>query len=240
MGAAPGPWYLTGHSKGGNLAVYAAAGAGEDLQKEIAAVRSFDGPGFLEETVSGAAFAGILPRTRTVVPESSVIGVLLEHAEEFDVVESRGVSVFQHDIYQWEVLRDDFRPVAKRTNSSRFVDRTMRDFLYSMTPEQREKGPDALFRLLGAGDSRTVADAFSGRGMVSMLRELKEMDPESRETLTECFRMLRASAKDALPLLLEHLREKGARSGGALRTDGNTRGSGEKDPASAGGGGSGI
>ena len=210
MEAAPGPWYLTGHSKGGNLAVYAAAGAGEEKQRRIAAVRSFDGPGFLEDTVSGDAFAGILPRTRTVVPESSVIGVLLEHAEEFDVVESRGVSVFQHDIYQWEVLRDDFRPVAERTSSSRFVDRTMRDFLYSMTPEQREKGTDALFRLLGAGDSRTLADVFSGRGMVSMLRELKGMDPESRETLTRCFRMLKASAKESLPLLLERLSRRRA------------------------------
>ena len=45
------------------LAVYAAARAGEEKQKQIAAVRSFDGPGFLEDTVSGEAFAGILPRT---------------------------------------------------------------------------------------------------------------------------------------------------------------------------------
>ena len=47
----PGSLRVGGHSKGGNLAVYAAAFCERDVQDRVLAVYSNDGPGFQEETL---------------------------------------------------------------------------------------------------------------------------------------------------------------------------------------------
>ena len=83
--ALPGVLRLCGHSKGGNLAVYAAAFCEPDVQERIAAVRSFDGPGFQQAVTEREAFHRVIDRVRTYVPRASVIGLLLEHEEDYTV-----------------------------------------------------------------------------------------------------------------------------------------------------------
>ena len=46
-----GPILLTGHSKGGNLAVYAAMNAEDEIKDRVERIYSLDGPGFPEEVV---------------------------------------------------------------------------------------------------------------------------------------------------------------------------------------------
>lgn len=69
---------VVGHSKGGNLAVYAAAEASADVQERIIAVHSYDGPGFDDAYLASDGFRRIAGRVSKRVPEGSIIGMLFE------------------------------------------------------------------------------------------------------------------------------------------------------------------
>lgn len=201
-----GKLLLAGHSKGGNLAVYAAAFSDKEIQNRIVAVRSFDGPGFDKEALSGDHFNSIMPRTRTILPQSSVIGMLLEHEEDFSIVESRSVSILQHNVYFWEVARSGFLSVEELTNSSRFIDDTLTSWVRDMPDDLREKMIDGVFAVLTASEGRTFSDLLSGRNALAVFKAASGLDDETRQVLSEAFQILKASAKNSLPALIERLK----------------------------------
>lgn len=65
---------LAGHSKGGNLAVYAASQLDPLLQKNIVAVYTFDAPGLHKELTETAGYQNMMERTKVFVPQGSIIG----------------------------------------------------------------------------------------------------------------------------------------------------------------------
>ena len=102
------PLRLGGHSKGGNLAVFAASRSGPLIQQRILEVYNNDGPGFTRYMMGDPGYLTMVPQIKTYIPQSSVIGMLLEHEEPYTVVKSRTVSLLQHDPYSWEVMGRDW------------------------------------------------------------------------------------------------------------------------------------
>ena len=89
--------WVGGHSKGGNLAVYAAAMCEPNVQERIEVVYCNDGPGFLGTFLTTSGFQRILPKIQRFVPEASVIGMILEHGDEPTVISSSQKGILQHD-----------------------------------------------------------------------------------------------------------------------------------------------
>ena len=104
------PLRLCGHSKGGNLAVFAAVKAEESIRNRIREIYNHDGPGFTAFVMEDPAYKEIAPRTRTIVPQSSVIGMLLEHEEPYTIIRSKQIGLLQHDPYSWDILGPNFVP----------------------------------------------------------------------------------------------------------------------------------
>lgn len=196
--ALPGSLRLCGHSKGGNLAVYAAAFCGDGIQSRIVAVRNFDGPGFQDSVTAQPDFQRVLGRTRTFLPRSSVIGMLLEHDEAFTVVESAGAGIAQHNLYLWEVRRDGFQEVQQVSGSSQLIDRTLKDWLANMAPDQREKVVNGVFSALEASQADTVREVRE-RGKLAALRAIFDQDEETRRLTLSAVRILYQSLKRSLP-----------------------------------------
>ena len=95
-----------GHSKGGNLSVYASAFAPADVQKRIITSYNNDGPGFMHDVISSDGYKALVPKIYTIVPQSSLVGMLLENTANLHVVESSGSNgVQQHNPYTWSVLK---------------------------------------------------------------------------------------------------------------------------------------
>ncbi len=99
-----GDFYLGGHSKGGNLAVYAAAHLTPEDQQRIIAVYNNDGPGFLANIIEKEGYQRIIHKVTTFIPQSSVAGILLEHEEKFQIIRSNETGLMQHNAFSWEVL----------------------------------------------------------------------------------------------------------------------------------------
>ena len=167
-----GPIRLAGHSKGGNLAVYAAAKATEELQDRILSVHNHDGPGFHSEMLRSPGYRAILPRVRTFVPQSSVVGMLLEHEEPYTVVRSRQLSLLQHEPYSWEVQGGDFVRMEEVDDSSRFVDQTIKQWLSTTSMEERNAFVDAVYELLTLGQIDDLREVILPKNVLRYLRML--------------------------------------------------------------------
>ena len=186
-----------GHSKGGNLAVYSAAFASESVQDLIERVYNFDGPGFDGSVISAPGYRRISPKLSTLVPQSSVVGMLLEHEEKYTIVKSRGQNLRQHDTASWELDRSGFIQVESVTTASRFVDYTLKGWMTELPPDRREKFCDAVYQILKDTDANTLRDI--GRNKYSSLRKIilsiRSLDEQTRQDINYCLRLLLKSAK---------------------------------------------
>ena len=168
-----GPIWVVGHSKGGNLAVYAAACAQPELQERIVAVHNHDGPGFFRAMMQTPGYRAILGRTHTFLPQSSVVGMLLEHEEPYTVVKSRQVSLLQHDPYSWEVQGGDFIRMEEISENSRFLDRTIKTWLDGQTMAERNEFVDAVYELLSLGQEEDLRRVILPRNVLRYLKTLR-------------------------------------------------------------------
>ena len=105
--------YLTGHSKGGNLAVYAAAKAERTVQDRLLMVFSFDGPGLDDETIASEGYRHVEPLIRSYVPSDSIVGMLMNYYPKYCVVQSNSFSILQHDPFNWKLAGNHFLEAEK-------------------------------------------------------------------------------------------------------------------------------
>lgn len=191
------PMRLCGHSKGGNLAVFAAARSSPMIQQWILAVFSNDGPGFSDYMMGDPGYLAMVPRIRTFVPQSSLIGMIMEHEEPFTIIHSSQVGgIMQHDLFTWEVMGKEFLPVEEITADSRFIRRTIRNWLDSMDQEARSRMVEALFGLLTTGDVSHLSEVLHPKNVRNYLKTLGA-DQETRKILGSEFQALIEAARKA-------------------------------------------
>jgi len=193
-----GPLYLGGHSKGGNLAVFAAALCPPKVRDRIRAVYNNDGPGFTDRVLTSPGYQELLTRMHTFVPQSSVIGMLLEHEETYTVVKSRHIGIFQHDPFTWEVLGGDFVRMEEVTAGSRITDRALKSWVAGLSSLQRSRIVDTVFELMSANDIDYTEQLRQPANLLAILRTLKDTDWDTRRLLADALGKLVRSAADAL------------------------------------------
>ena len=193
------PMILGGHSKGGNLAAYAGIFAPDEVQERIACVYNFDGPGFNETLLNTSEFRKMDMRIHTFVPQTSVVGILMWHAEPFMVVESDGVGVLQHNPYSWQVMGGHFIMLAERTRESHLAEKTLKSWLADLSAEERKRFIDGVYSVLSVSDGRNVADLFEPKNVRAILRAVSSMDEETKSAIFDVFKRLGNSLRESLP-----------------------------------------
>lgn len=192
--------YTGGHSKGGNLAVYAAAFCKASVKARIRAVYCHDAPGFQPEVLESAAYRGIEARIQSFVPQTSIIGMLLSHSERYRVVHSNQHGLMQHDPYTWEVKDGSFVYVDGVNRTSKTIDRTVKVWVDSMDKAQQERFFDAVFALLSATEEETVAGLVRTwyKSAPQILKSFQNEDEETREMMKKTLNLLFAAAQNAV------------------------------------------
>ena len=180
-----GPIRLGGHSKGGNLAVWAAVHARDAVRDRIVMAYSNDGPGFPAEVVASAAYQLMADRTITLIPESSVVGMLLKHDDRFITIKSNNKGIFQHHPFSWDVTRGAFTRVSSRSAARMAHDAALRDRLDALTAVQKQALVEGLFSVLEASGAHTVTEITRDglKAGAAMLRSLQGLDDETRAQL---------------------------------------------------------
>ena len=190
----PGPVTLGGHSKGGNLAAAGACLCPGKVRDRIGRVYSFDGPGFGPYLLARPGYQELRTRIRSLVPQSSVVGLLLGHEEPCAVVASDQEGLLQHNPYSWQVLGPGFIRVEGVDAGSRMIDRRLKGWLAGLTCQQRETVAGTLYELLSSGDARTVKEALQPANLVSALRAALGADPKDLLTVAASLARLGGAA----------------------------------------------
>lgn len=191
--------YVCGHSKGGNLAMYASFFCREKVQRRICAVRNLDGPGFIEEVLEKDGPKGILSRTKTYVPQSSVVGMLLSHEEPYYVVHSRNYALMQHHLNSWEIRRGEPVGDGGTTESSQLIDRTLKQWISEMTIEQRGELIDGFYEVISKADATTLSELTRGKSTVAMIKAMSRLDGEKKVLFRTAYKIFKQSLKQSLP-----------------------------------------
>ena len=195
-----GPLYVGGHSKGGNLAVYAAAFCKAPVRERIREVFSFDGPGFRESVTEDERYRSILPRVRIVLPEGSVVGVLQSNKDEKTIVKSRAVGTHQHTPYAWEVRGPGFETVPCRTPASQRFSAVLEEWLPRVSDEQRRRVLEGIFDALSADGAVTFSDLSeaSPASVGRVYLALRRRDPAIKKETRDALKKLVSALKDVL------------------------------------------
>ena len=193
------PLYVGGHSKGGNLAMYAAAFCDPAVKARIRAVYSNDGPGFNSTVTDTPEYRAILPVARQIIPEASLIGILLSTQAERTVIRSSAEGIQQHNPNTWEVEGTAFVPAAQR-DSSQMAGETVELWLSRLTPQERENLTSAIFDTLDSAGVDTLPElgANPWASYNAMMRSLLEMDADRRSEVLGTWKKLAASTGEVV------------------------------------------
>lgn len=200
---------IGGHSKGGNIAVYAATFVSNEIKDRIINVYNNDGPGFCEDVIETPEYQETIKKVHTYIPQSSIIGRLMNHKEKYTVVESVQKGIMQHDLYSWQVLGKEFVTLKELTDGSEFVDKTIKGWLENVEPAKREQVIDVVFDILNATDAQTMKELKSnwfsnGRAIMT---SYKNIDNETKDmiwqTLNALFKIAKNNIFEDFPKLPE-------------------------------------
>jgi hypothetical protein len=190
--------FVGGHSKGGNLAMYAAVHCGSAYRYRIRSVFNHDGPGFCDNTLSTPEYLEMRERIHTFLPASSIVAVLLEHDDNYKIVKSEANGLLQHDPYSWQILGPDFAYTTERTAFGKETEAIIDRFVNELSPARRRQFGEALFTVLESTGQETLSGIAGNKlqSLKSVMRSFAELDPPVREILQEALSALKDSMKE--------------------------------------------
>lgn len=195
----PGDIRVGGHSKGGNLAVYAGVMCDGRVARRILKIYSHDGPGFRPDTLDSKRLAKMMPLISKTVPEMSVIGMILEQNIQHRVVKCNSFGIMQHSPYNWRIKDDGFITAEGLSPTSIYLHDTFSTWIDGLDDEQAATFVDALFgqfEAMGKKDNMIFTPSDIGKAAVA----LRDMDPEMREVLLKTLsELIGASFKSLSP-----------------------------------------
>ncbi len=188
------PLRLGGHSKGGNLAAYAAIHLPARLQnKRLVAAYNNDGPGFDKSVLASEGFVRVREKIHTYIPESSIVGMLLEHTEDYTVIDSSNRSLLQHEPLSWKVRGPRFIALKEQSEAAQLSDTVIRDWLADLSMAERQEFVESVYSILSVGGKNKTLDDLRNGGLsggVALLKEYIGADEKKKEIISELLRRL--------------------------------------------------
>lgn len=197
----PNPIRVGGHSKGGNLAVYAAVAAEEKIQDRILGVYCNDGPGYNENVKPIERYERIRDRIHAFVPQSSIVGMLLLHLEDYKIIRSTASGIMQHDPYSWEIKGGQFVEEPQLKEDSKFTEVVLKKWLSELSTQDRKVLINALFDIISAADVKTFGSEMwlsLVQNPLTYLNAIQNMDESDRNLVSSALGSL---AKTALGMI---------------------------------------
>ncbi len=146
-----GKIYIGGHSKGGNLAVYAAMTEGYKHRDRVVRIHNFDGPGFLEEYVKTTEYQTMAKIVENYNPKASIVGMIMFRDDDCVIVESSEKGLMQHTGISWQVKGTHFVTADSFENFSMVFSQANKTWINGISEEERELFIEIVFRILRDG-----------------------------------------------------------------------------------------
>lgn len=168
--------YIGGHSKGGNLAMYAAMNTNFFRRKAIKQVYNFDGPGFLKIDYK---FQRMKNKILNYFPESSVIGRFLYNDAPINTIVSKKMGIKSHNIYNWGIESNDFLYGVLTKNSNNFHNACLH-ILENLAPDKRKIIVDYLYSIMTKSKVRNIKN-LSIEDIRKMINHVPKITKEEKK-----------------------------------------------------------
>jgi hypothetical protein len=191
---------IGGHSKGGNLAMYAAIYTSDEVKNRIKEVYNNDGPGFEKDIIESNNYKSLSGKIHTYIPQSSIVGRLLFHDKNYIVVNSTQVSILQHDVYTWQLKGTKLEHLENVDKSSIMIDTTISSWLNELDVNQREEFVNTLYEILTSTKLTTIPEFTNNwfYNVRKILESYKNISPKSKETINKTLELLFKSGKNTI------------------------------------------
>ena len=150
--------YLTGHSKGGNLALYSGIFTTDEIKKRIIKVYNLDGPGFELNRIKEENLENIVDKIVNIYPQNSTVGMIFEHYGKTKIVKSNERGLLQHNGFSWLIDSNKFVKSTLLKNSQKFHD-DLNNLVLSMNEIERERMTNSFYQFVKTVDLNTLVEA---------------------------------------------------------------------------------
>ena len=185
---------VAGHSKGGNLAVYAASQIQSELQDKISTVYTYDAPGLQAHLTETTGYQDVIPKIHRFVPQGSVIGMMLEVPDTPIVVKSTALGgIAQHSTFSWQTEGHHFVQLEAISSESLQIKDTLKEWVDSVPDEELELYFDLFFGTILESGINSINE-LSSKNAIDHVRQLvsqaQTLEPEQVEILKNLTQLL--------------------------------------------------
>ena len=194
MDALPGQFILTGHSKGGNLASYAASQIEPEYQERIQSIYSYDAPGLNHSVITSQGYQTISDKIKRYIPQGSIVGMMLETPKQAQIVKSTAIGgLAQHDTFSWQISDQTFVLLDNLNPDSLQVDKTLKNWVDSVSYEELKDFFDLFFGLIldaGISSINDLTKLENFNKILAVFENANALTDEEREMLTRLAKLL--------------------------------------------------
>lgn len=198
---------IGGHSKGGNLSIYAAMMSEDAVKEHICEIYSNDGPGLCQDLIDKDRYKEIESRIIKTVPEFCVIGRLFDNTRPQHIVKCRCEGLTQHDVLNWKVEGNAFVEARHFAKGCRHYHEIFERWFEAVDKEQRRAFTNELFDALEAGGAVTIEELAKGGadGFESILFSMVRADKGAKLAIWKLIKIFFIGLKniDYIELLKE-------------------------------------
>lgn len=204
------PFHFCGHSKGGNLAVYAAMNLPAELKQRLIGIYNFDGPGFLKEIYESQNYKEIRPLIHKYIPQTSIIGMMLESDNQYCVIRSEAKGLMQHVVYSWKVNGAELERVEELDGFARHVNQVIEEWLAELPFEERKRIVDVVFDVIyGTGISSFYDLKYKPHQKIkAAMQNVANVEEEEKQLIQLAIKRLFQNSADGLKEGLKNGRYK--------------------------------
>lgn len=194
MDALPGQFILTGHSKGGNLASYAASQIEPEYQERIQSIYSYDAPGLNHSVITSQGYQTISEKIKRYIPQGSIVGMMLETPKQAQIVKSTAIGgLAQHDTFSWQISDQTFVLLDNLNPDSLQVDKTLKNWVDSVSDEELKDFFDLFFGLIldaGISSINDLTKLENFNKILAVFENANALTDEERDMLTRLAKLL--------------------------------------------------
>ena len=194
MDALPGQFILTGHSKGGNLASYAASQIEPEYQERIQSIYSYDAPGLNHSVITSQGYQTISDKIKRYIPQGSIVGMMLETPKQAQIVKSTAIGgLAQHDTFSWQISDQTFVLLDNLNPDSLQVDKTLKNWVDSVSDEELKDFFDLFFGLIldaGISSINDLTKLENFNKILTVFENANALTDHEREMLTRLAKLL--------------------------------------------------
>lgn len=156
---------VSGHSKGGNLALYAVAHVIDLLREQIEKVYMLDAPGLQEKGLESDGYKAIRERVTVIRPEESIVGIMLYNDIEPIVVKSNASGIMQHAVTSWQFNEETGELILaeRQTDLSQNLEKTFKQWMKELSSQELKILFDILFDTLMSSGIHSINDVTIDR-----------------------------------------------------------------------------